>query len=256
MNMLSAALLAKYLAVTTRSVQRRAVRERWPYDEKQGVGGRQRCYRFLTLPVAVQSKVIASIVAEHDKLGQLSIDGETNAVELRWDKEKPLTFAANCQDRPLEWLNQHCILCREGKVELNEYYIKLGILSLALNYGEKLGVGKIKGLDGFCRQYNDAVLGIDEMAYSMVPRVSRITLLRWQKQEQAWLANDYAKMLNHSDRVVLDKLFESVGLEILAIVPSLSAKHLRQHFQTFFPNKKLPSVKVLVQWLWQQRTQC
>ena len=59
--------------------------------------------------------------------------------------------------------------------------MRAGLLSLALAYVAQENMGKVKGFDCFCQLYNGHKFPLQPCVYHTFKRISRITLLRWQK---------------------------------------------------------------------------
>ncbi len=67
MKKLNTRALAHYLNVTKRTVQRRAIKENWPFDECIGLGGTTRLYDFEQLPKDVKAKIVSTIISSHEQ---------------------------------------------------------------------------------------------------------------------------------------------------------------------------------------------
>ncbi len=236
MKNLSTRQLASYLSVTKRTIQRKAIREQWPFYEQTGLGGTKRVYAFATLPENVKMTVMASIIAgyELDNTHRITQPGDAKAQT----------------DGPNSWLRQHCFSQKMDATELTRDFIKLGILSLARLYVTHANLGKIKGFDQFCQLYNSHTLDIDREVFDIVNRVSRITLLRWEKNG---LPNNDRRRSLMPDDELFDPDLKVMAEEVIQMAPTVTAKRLREHFVIFFADKRIPSENLIEQWISAQR---
>lgn len=263
MKNLSTLQLADYLFVTKRTIQRRANKEKWPFVEQKGLGGVKRVYVFAGLPEKVKIKVVAGIVAGHERRqeGDEAIRVFADVVENQPMVRLPLyddALGENALDENIidtydeadSWLAQHCFSRQLEAAELTKDFVRLGILSLARLYVTQSELGKIRGFDHFCQLYNNQELKINKAVFCVVKRVSRITLLRWEKNglprnlrfEQADLA------ANYSDKA-FEQVLKSMADEVMMVVPNITAKRLRHHFETFFDDKPIPSEYRIARWI-------
>ena len=252
--------LADYLSVTKRTIQRRALKEHWPYEEERGLGGVRRLYPFAELPEGVKFKVIASVITSYElekKLlpedfthpegepGQSTENGEVFEVSDTQHDERYEELATE-----KGWMSRH-VLCRPmERAELNKSFVKLGILSLAKLYVSELGLPKIRGYDEFSKRFNEMSLPVEECVYSVIGRISRITLLRWEK---AGLPKDerFIEIMEKAEFVdkVFEKKLRAMAEEVVMIAPSITPQRLRFHLQTFFAGKPIPSEHMIQRWM-------
>lgn len=251
MNNLSTAQLAGYLLVTKRTIQRRANKERWAHIEQTGLGGQRRVYAFDSLPSTVKTQVVAQIIAKHEQLGANYQQGTPNKPHGAgtFDLLSSPFITVDHQSTG-DWLSQHSFAHPLDNTEIDKEYIKVGLLVLARLYVLSFSLGKIRGFDQFCQKYNSHEFAIDNAIYFIIPRVSRITLLRWEKRCQALGA---AYQLIDTTQVPLDKDLQQMGKELLMVTPDISARRLRQYFLTIFTNRKIPSERTVSLWLKRQR---
>lgn len=253
MNKLSTSQLSQYLSVTKRTIQRRANREDWQYEQKLGLGGTRRLYEFSGLPVDVRQKIVANVIAKHEQAG----------LNYAPDQPKQPNHASVCElantpfivfdkARSGNWLSQHSFAHGLDVTELDKEYVKVGLLVLAKLYVLSFSVGKIKGFDQFCQLYNQRELALNSAIYPVVNRISRITLLRWEKQ-QLQQGNTHQLMnVDEHGEVMFDRDLRLMAQEILMVSPKITARRLRQHFLTIFSDRKIPSERRLSLWLKQQ----
>ena len=254
MNKLSTSQLATYMKVTKRTIQRRSIRENWPFEEQEGLGGIRKMYIFSGLPISVRQVVTSRIITKHKQQG---LNYEANK-----PKEPHMASALNLSDSPFivlnqaeqgDWISQHSFAHELDITECDKEYIRVGIMVLVRLYILSFSLGKIKGLDEFCRLYNERKLALNETVYNFVGRVSRITLLRWEKQQHLNGTTHDILISNSADRILFDYDIQQIAKEILVISPDTSAKQFRQYFMTIFPQRKIPSVRRLSMWIKRQK---
>jgi hypothetical protein len=235
MQSLSCLQLSKYLAVTKRTVQRRAMKEQWSYTDKIALGGTTRIYRFDSLPDIVKSKIVAAIIAGQEKP---NINQQRITAQLTDDT----SLLQDIEQNPTGWLSRYCDKHQTDRAPLNKDYVRLGILALARGFKSECRLGKIARFELFCLSYNKQALQLSPAVYAVVKSVSRISLLRWEKREYSIACAS----LGITDKaLVIDKDLASVIKEIQLITPNINGKRLRQHFLILFPNKTIPTVQQL-----------
>lgn len=250
MKYLSTAQLSTYLQVTKRTIQRRAVRGNWSYMIKKDLGGTRRLYEFATLPTKVKNRVIAEIIAKHERIGlEYSTDEPTQRV-LNIDNN-PFIVAKKTEDQ--DWLTQHIFAEQSphplDTVEQQKEYIKIGLLQLAYLYVLSFYFRKIKGFDEFCHLYNSRQLALKSAVYQVVGKVSRITLLRWEKQLKPMGEPSGSLNANSKQATMIDKDLIEIAQELFIISSNLTAKRLKQYFLTIFSDRHIPSEAQLSSWL-------
>lgn len=256
MNHLSTAQLATYLKVTKRTIQRRAIRESWPYIIQASLGGKRRMYEFASLSADVKLRVMGQIIAKHEQQGANYSPAEPVEQSAILPNNP---FIAPVQHNGQGWLSQH-IFAEQfphplDVVELNKEYIKTGLLVLVQLYIMSFGLGKIKSFDEFCHLYNNRELALKQEVFGVVNKVSRITLLRWEKQFQQHGEQSLLVAIENEPQYWLDRDLAIMAQELLMSTPKLTAKRLRQYFLTVFPDRTIPSERKLSAWLTQQKSQ-
>ena len=165
MQHLDTAQLATYLNVTKRTIQRKAIKNKWPYTEQIGLGGTKRLYLYSALPPTIKNKIVAAIIVSHEGKATAAI-GKVTALAHR-----PLD--------PNEFYKTLCTTQPANLKHVNKYHLKLGLLALARQFVADGQFGKIEGFDTFCQQYNNRTVDVAPFVYGAIAHVSRITLLRW-----------------------------------------------------------------------------
>lgn len=250
MSCLSIAQLSTMLAVTKRTVQRRAVCENWPCQQQKGLGGQRKVFVFASLPVDVCRTVSAYIISKHEQMGQEYKPLEKpkqSDVFVSFELEQN-RFISLDKAKQSDWVSMHCFAHELEKLALDKDYVKAGLLVMVRLYVTRFGLGKIKGFDMFCQLYNERRLSIKTSIYSFVARVSRITLLRWEKQESLIaIADDVVK--DGVQPCFFEHDLQEVAQDILLIAPNITAVQLKNHFKTIYPNRRTPSARAVSSWL-------
>lgn len=255
MNHLSTAQLSTYLQVTKRTIQRRSTREGWPHITTKGLGGTRRLYVFATLPISIKNRVVAQIIAKHERYGlEYSADKPTQRVLNIADN----TFIVAKTTQNQDWLTQHIFAeqCPHPLdiIEHNKDYIKIGLLELAHLYVLTFSYRKIKGYDKFCQLYNSRQLVLKADIYQVIVKVSRITLLRWEKQLKQMGKQTRLLDIKNEHKAMVERDLIEIAQELLMASPNLSAKRLKQYFLTIFPERETPSQAQLRSWLKLQKS--
>jgi hypothetical protein len=167
MQYLNITQLADLLGVSRRAVQRRAIREDWPYKELVVLGGRARLYQRSALPPKIARKVTVAQIVRRPLWG-VSADALSN-IDAR-------TVYEYCAAQPMD------------KTKLNRFDVKLKLLDLSrlFVFAFHGGKRKPKGLKIFCRCYNDRSLSIDAAFYGFVDSLSYLKLWRWVENEDSF----------------------------------------------------------------------
>jgi hypothetical protein len=245
---LSTRQLADFLSVTKRTVQRRSNKEDWSFDEQKGLGGTKKVYAFGQLPEMVKIKVLAGIIAQRERKGASLFSFAPNNMEALVDDH--LTEVAE----DIDWQAQDALSMDDfGKQALRgplgKDMVRRRILFMAREYVTHSGYGKIKGFDCFCQHYNNHTLDIASVMYDVVTRVSRITLLRWEKNG---LPGSNRRVRVGLPDEVFDALLRAVTVRVMMATPEMTASRLRHHFLKLFEDKVIPSQARIGQWVSEQ----
>ncbi|MEI8642770.1 hypothetical protein P4S60_10525 [Pseudoalteromonas sp. Hal040] len=172
MELFTAHQIAAYLLVSKRSIQIKAKNEDWPYTEVKARGGKVRKYALVDLPAHVCVQVKEAIISENNSSATqsgkayLAIDEHSkNLIQSKQTarKHENLKLLATLENIP------------------PKASAKVSILEAAELFISANGLTKIAGFDLFSERYNQSVFEELLEYKSLIPSVSRITLLRWQK---------------------------------------------------------------------------
>ena len=158
------AQLSLILGVAKRTIQKRAVVENWPYEEKKARGGTRRLYTVNNLPETAQSDIAKCLVAGVD---DGSAAEKIISIEQRVKSEKDRNYIREIIDG-----------------NFTKDTVRVSLVILADFYHKKRNIGKVKGFDEFCKRYNQRGIDVNPQLYSIIKTASRISLLRWQKNYQ------------------------------------------------------------------------
>jgi hypothetical protein len=109
------------------------------------------------------------------------------------------------------WLSGHIFACSNEPVpqDLLEDRKKISaeLLQLALRYVDQEKVGLVNGLDRFVLGFKDHLFLIQPCIYVLFPKLSRITLLRWKKDDaiNPWPPKEPSKSKTHTTPTKSDK---------------------------------------------------
>lgn len=244
MNAISVAQLAHYLQLTKRTVQRRARQQNWHCRKQLGLGGTRCLYTFIDLPVEVQTRVVASIVIEHQQLAEQN--GIKSRIEKQlqasnWSNNSDPTDAQPCKDAIAPHTSAIAASHQLEEVTLDKSQVKQLVLQMADEYCQQYQLRKTKGLDSFCQAYNTRSLNIHELVYRYVARTSRSTLSRWQQQYN-----------NHNliaPNVAVNKHIGDVIDQITMIQPKMTAKLMHNYLLLLFKPHQVPNVPRILAYL-------
>lgn len=220
MNQANAAQLAECMGVSKRTIQKRALREAWPFDEYPVRGGMQRVYPIDLLPEDVSIRVKRSIAAALGK-----------------------TQTKNCtSDDPIN----HDVAQELGANEFARVKAKYALLQAALRYVRSLNRGKVEALDEFVQRFIDHKAPADDFVYREIPQVSRVSLLRWEKRyEQSGilgLLDSFSVKIRRFESAVNEQLHERFG-ELLKDSPNCTVSHAFSYFSGLYPVSFLPNAR-------------
>lgn len=250
MSYLSVAQLSTMLAVTKRTVQRRVVCENWPFEVQTGLGGQKRMFELSNLPLDVRHKVSAYIMRKHEQMGRdYESSGKLQESDVFIDFVlEQNQFISRDKAKPNDWISMHCFAHELEIQALDKDYVKMGLIVLARLYVKCFALQKIKGFDMFCQLYNQRKLSININIYSLVPRVSRITLLRWEKQKD--LSKMAGQTVNQDGQsYYFEHDLQQIAQDILMISTNVTATQLKSYFKTIYPNRRTPSIRAISRWL-------
>lgn len=173
--------IAKVLQCTKRTVQRRTQREGWPYSLESGLGGQRKVYEFDALPPLIQESFInyyCDLFNPSVAVMLPTSDDEDDTTKATDDELETRQATENSfSNHPFAQINPPL----SAHFTDDKTAMRAGLLSLALAYVAQQNMGKVKGFDCFCQIYNAHKFALQPCVYGAIKRISRITLLRWQK---------------------------------------------------------------------------
>ncbi|MFT4926232.1 MAG: hypothetical protein ACI8WB_002330 [Phenylobacterium sp.] len=179
----SAREIANVTKLTKRSIQRRRKKDGLPCTTTKGLGGTRRLYNIVDLPPSEQ-RAFANCLTEAfspDEIKRL-IASDRRVSKQKFNKVLPSVLV---ESEPGHWLSSHSFAQTSPAllpgVMQNRPAAQAALLKLALDYAAYCDIGKIKGLDQFSKIYNKHEFGLQPCVYERYKRVSRITLLRWER---------------------------------------------------------------------------
>lgn len=172
MELYTAKQLADYLLFSKRSIQIKAKNENWPFTEVPSRGGKVRKYALSDLPVYVRIQVEEAIIKSMDTPASKS-----GASYLAVNEK------VNSLDKDLiDHQRQSNLKTLAGLEKIDpKASAKVQILNAADAYISANKLGKIVGLKLFSERYNQGLIEDVLECKSVIPSVSRNSLIRWQK---------------------------------------------------------------------------
>ncbi|WP_022944629.1 Mu transposase C-terminal domain-containing protein [Pseudoalteromonas ruthenica] len=244
MKTLTALQIAAYLLVSKRSILKQAKEENWAYEEVRGRGGKIREYIIENLPAHVSVQLMEAIIRENQssafesgtaysamkkKLEQL------DKAEIVRNKQENLKGLIAAQDIPPK---------AQAKYEL---------LKAALCFIEENGQPKVAGFDLFSELYNQGLIESCLPLKSLVPSVSRITLIRWQKAVDTRGVAALAVKVKRSGKSIIesDQELKDFCVAMVCDYPHVKATHIREGLLSRFSetNKGIPAETTIRDWL-------
>lgn len=220
MDQANAAQLAECIGVSKRTIQKRALREAWPFNEYPVRGGMQRVYPVDLLPEDIAIRVMRRIASSK---GATSIN------------EDDVNLLSN--DR---------IVCELNSIEFTRAKAKYALLQAALRYVRSHAKGKVEAIDEFVQRFADHKAPVDNYVYKEMQQVSRISLLRWEKRfEQSGilgLLDGFLAKVRRFDTAITEQLkHRYTGL--LQCWPECNVSQAFSYFSALYPVSFLPSAR-------------
>lgn len=220
MDQANATQLAECVGVSKRTIQKRALREAWPFNEYPVRGGMQRVYPVDLLPEDIAIRVMRRIASSK---GPASV------------KEEAVSSQSN---------DNMC--CELSSIEFTRAKAKYALLQAALRYARSHSKGKVEALDEFVQRFADHKAPVDDYVYAEIQQVSRISLLRWEKRfEQSGilgLLDGFLAKVRRFDTAITEQLkHRFTGL--LQCWPECSVSQAFSYFSALYPVSFLPSAR-------------
>jgi transposase InsO family protein len=244
MELYTAHQIAAYMLVNKRSIQIKAKNENWPFTEIKGRGGKVRKYALVDLPahicVQIKEAVLketASPAAEAGK-AYLAVNEQSdrfNQEQATQHKHQQLKHLAGLENIP-------------PKASAKNH-----ILKAAENFVSANNLAKVAGFDLFSERYNQCMLDIPAEYRSLIPSVSRITLIRWQKTVQQKGIAGLAVKIKRSGKSIIDSDPELSDFCIAMIYqyPHVKATQVKEGLIARFYQlgKAIPAETTIREWL-------
>lgn len=244
MELYTAHQIAAYMLVNKRSIQIKAKNENWPFTEIKGRGGKVRKYALADLPahicVQVKEAILketASPAAEAGK-AYLAVNEQSdrfNQEQATQQKHAHLKQLAGLDNIP-------------PKASAKNH-----ILKAAENFVSANNLAKVAGFDLFSERYNQGMLDIPAEYKSLIPSVSRITLIRWQKTVQQKGIAGLAVKIKRSGKSIIDSDPELSDFCIAMIYqyPHVKATQVKEGLIARFysQGKAIPAETTIREWL-------
>lgn len=244
MELFTAHQLAAYLLVSKRWVQVKAKNENWPFVEIKIRGGKERKYALNELPKHVRVQVELAIINE----GGTSAAQSGKAYLAVNDESERLNKEQSTQSKH-ENLKQLAALENiDPKVSAKVRILEAVDSFIALNK-----LGKIAGLKLFSERYNQCMLDIPADCKSLIPSVSRNSLIRWQKTIAEKGVAGLALKPKRSGKSIIDSDKELADFCIAMIYeyPHVKATQIKEGLIARFyqVGKALPAETTIRDWL-------
>lgn len=244
MELLTAHQIAAYLLVSKRSIQIKAKAEAWPYTEVKGRGGKLRKYSLLELPAYICVQVQQAMIQNNK-----SAAAQSGKAYLAVDEHgKQLT-----QQQTAELKQQNLKQLAAVENIPPKASAKCWLLNEAQSFISANNLAKVAGLDLFSERYNGGLLNVPLEYKSLIPSVSRITLLRWQKTvDQKGIAG-LAVKAKRSGKSIIDSDPELSDFCIAMIYeyPHVKATQIKEGLIARFysQGKAIPAETTIREWL-------
>ncbi|WP_428612684.1 Mu transposase C-terminal domain-containing protein [Pseudoalteromonas sp.] len=244
MELFTAHQIAAYLLVSKRSIQIKAKNEDWPYTEVKARGGKVRKYALVDLPAHLCVQIKEAIISENNSSATqsgkayLAIDEHSkNLIQSKQtaSKHENLKLLATLENIP------------------PKASAKVSILEAAELFISANGLTKIAGFDLFSERYNQSLFEELLEYKSLIPSVSRITLLRWQKTvDERGVAGLALKPKRKGKSIIdSDKELSDFCIAMLYEYPHVKATQIKEGLIARFYNtgKSLPAETTIRDWL-------
>ncbi len=244
MELYTAHQIAAYMLVNKRSIQIRAKNECWPYTEFKGRGGKVRKYALADLPAHICVQVKEAIIKEtnssaaHSGKAYLSVNEQADRLknsEITELKDQNLKQLAALESIP------------------PKASAKCWVLQEAESFVSANNLAKVAGFDLYSERYNKGLIDVPVEYRSLIPSVSRITLIRWQKTIAEKGVAGLALKPKRSGKSIIDSDKELADFCIAMIYeyPHVKATQIKEGLIARFyqVGKALPAETTIRDWL-------
>lgn len=244
MELYTAHQIAAYLLVSKRSIQIKAKNENWPFTEVKGRGGKVHKYALVDLPAHICVQVKEAIINETTTTAAQSGRAYL-AVNEQSDR-----FAQE-QTTQVKQQNLKQLAALENIPA--KASAKIHLLKAVQNFVSANNLPKVRGFDLFSERYNQGELDIPAEYVSLIPKVSRITLLRWQKTvDQKGIAGLVIKPKRSGKSIIdSDKELADFCIAMIYEYPHVKATQIKEGLIARFyqVGKSLPAETTIRDWL-------
>lgn len=244
MTLYTAHQIAALLLVNKRSIQIKAKKEEWPYTEESARGGKVRKYALSDLPEHVRVQVSEALINEKQ-----SAAAESGKAYLAINEQ-----AAQLDRQQTQEAKQKSLKELAGLENISpKATAKIWVLKEAERFVSANQLAKVAGFDKFSEQYNKCLLDIPTNYKSLIPSISRITLLRWQKTVSQKGFAGLAVKPRRSGKSIIDSDPELSDFCIAMIYqyPHVKATQVKEGLVARFysQGKLLPAETTIREWL-------
>ncbi|WP_304635507.1 DDE-type integrase/transposase/recombinase [Pseudoalteromonas sp.] len=244
MDHFTAHQIAAYLLVSKRSIQIKAKSEDWPYTEFKVRGGKVRKYALIDIPAHICVQVQEGLISENNSSATQS--GKAYLVVEEHANQLIQSQVQACKHENLRLLASLENVSTKASA-------KVGVLKAAESFLSANSLPKVAGFDLFSERYNQGLLE-DLIDYKvLIPSVSRITLLRWQKTiDEKGIAGLAIKPRSKGKSIIdSDKELSDFCTAMLYEYPHVKATQIKEGLIARFYNtaKSLPAETTIRDWL-------
>lgn len=226
---------------TPSGVIRKAKKEGWQFGDRRGLGG-ERYYSIASLPSETQKCLIdlRQYVnsRQHKKAGWEAHQSPDSVTKTHVAPiVVPIKGNMPFQDRSPKEKAQ---LRLDARVE---------ILSLLKYYRQANGLTVLEADTSFSQLYNDGQVAVEPWIREVTPTLSRRKLSDWRSLQKQYGTARLTGNYQHTRTRKIDATLQEAILGILWHSPFAKATHILECLKLRFPNKKLPKLRALQEFL-------
>lgn len=238
--------IAGVLNVHASSAKRRAAKERWPYTEATGRGGKRRLYPLDQLPPEVRTKLARQSLNE--KAREASEAGHTEGRAAAITHAIDTAAVQRIKEQGLAKL-AHLVGKARDRAES-----KLELLSMLNIYTRDSGLQPSKALQSFCHLYNHCEIEVPEKIRAFVKHIHPATIYRWRKSLDTEGATGLRGHYGHrkgSSKIDRQPELQKFCIAMLTDFPHTSAANLMDAMRARFADSviDIPSKRSVERWV-------